>query len=214
MKKLRIPYIDMEVSDINRVAAKLLTMPVNRIDTVNWPEKYPSKPEALFRIAHNGDNILLQYQVHEGEILGMVNDDNGKVWTDSCVEFFIALREDFYYNLEVTCVGRALLGHRRTGTKAEHAATEVLKSIKRLPSLGYANREKEEGDFRWTLTLVIPRTAYWKDSIETFSGLKARANFYKCGDNLTIPHFVSWSAIGTPDPSFHQPDFFGELIFE
>ncbi len=39
------------------------------------------------------------------------------------------------------------------------------------------------------------------------------ANFYKCGDKLTVPHFVTWNSIGTNKPDFHQPKFFGELYF-
>lgn len=214
MNKLVIPYIDIDTSDIEVVAEKLVSMPANMIDVVNWPAEYPSKPEVSFKIAHNGDSILLQYRVHENEILGVVSEDNGEVWTDSCAEFFISFDDGFYYNLETTCVGRALLGYRKIGASSEHAPLEIMRSIKRLPSLGDGKRNKEQGDFRWALTLVIPHTAYWKDDIETFSGLKARGNFYKCGDNLTIPHFVSWNAIDTPAPSFHQPGFFGELEFD
>lgn len=214
MKKLLIPKIDVDTSDIESVAEKLSSLSANRIDTINWPEEYPSKPEVSFKIAHNNDNILLQYEVYENEILGVVTEDNGEVWTDSCAEFFITFDDNSYYNLETTCVGRALLGYRKPGVEAEHASPEIMKSIKRLPSLGFENREKQQGDFRWSLTLIIPATAYWKDRIKTFSGIKARGNFYKCGDNLTTPHFVSWSEIDTPSPSFHQPTFFGQLEFE
>lgn len=214
MKKLIIPRINIDTSDINIVADKLSSLPANKVETINWPLEYPSRPEVFFRIAHNGENILLQYEVHEDEILGVVAEDNGEVWTDSCAEFFITFDEGFYYNLETTCVGRALLGYRKIGVEAVHAPVEIVKSIKRLPSLGFTNREKQKGDFRWTLTLVIPHTAYWKDDLKSFGGLKARGNFYKCGDNLTTPHFVSWTTIETPNPNFHQPGYFGELEFE
>lgn len=214
MKKLIIPRINIDASDINAVADALSYLDANAVDTVNWPSEYPSKPEVSFKIAHNGENILLQYQVHEDEILGVVAEDNGEVWTDSCAEFFITFDNSCYYNLETTCVGRALLGYRQTGVGAVHAPSDIMESIKRLPGLGFTNREKQKGDFKWVLTLVIPCTAYWKDDIKSFAGLKARGNFYKCGDNLTTPHFVSWTTIDTPSPSFHQPGFFGELEFE
>lgn len=214
MKKLLIPKIDITASDIEAVSRKLAELPANKIDTINWADAYPSKPEVSFRIAHNGDNILLQYTVHENEILAVVTEDNGEVWTDSCVEFFITLDDAHYYNAEFTCIGKALLGYRDFSGKALHGSEAVMKSIKRLSSLGTENKAKEQGDFHWTLTLVIPRTAYWESDIKTFDGLKARGNFYKCGDNLTTPHFVSWAEIDTPNPSFHQPKFFGELEFE
>lgn len=214
MKKLIIPYIETDSLDVDAVAGRLSVLPANAIDLINWPDEYPSKPEVFFRIAHNGDNILLQYQVREDEILGMVTEDNGEVWTDSCAEFFITFDNAYYYNIESNCIGRVLLGYRKTGERAEHASPETMRSVGRLPGLGFEKRSRQKGDFRWTLTLIIPLAAFWKSNIKNLRGVKARGNFYKCGDNLTVPHFVSWAKIETPEPSFHQPGFFGELIFE
>lgn len=213
MKKLIIPKIEVDISNIENVANKLSTLQSHLIDTINWKETHPSKPEVCFRIAHNGDNLFLQYSVHENEILGVVTEDNGKVWTDSCVEFFVSFDDAHYYNTEATCTSRVLLGYRKYGEHAEHGSIDVLKSIQRLASLGVNKIEKQEGDFNWNLTLIIPRSTYWKSSIKTFDGIKAKGNFYKCGDNLSTPHFVSWNKIDTPKPSFHQPSFFGELEF-
>jgi len=46
------------------------------------------------------------------------------------------------------------------------------------------------------------------------NGKTMRANFYKCGDKLQTPHFLSWAPIDLPKPKFHCPEFFGELVFE
>ena len=45
-------------------------------------------------------------------------------------------------------------------------------------------------------------------------GARMKANFYKCGDKLQTPHFLSWNRIDLPSPNFHRPDFFGTLEFE
>ena len=214
MKKITVPKISMDATDINLVARRLEALCVNKIDTVNWPETYPSKPDVMFAIAHNGENILLQYRVKENEILAAVTKDNGEVWTDSCVEMFLSFDNQHYYNAEFTCIGKALLGYRKFGEKAVHASIPTMQSILRQPSLGTANRGKEIDNFDWVLTLVIPRTTFWESDITSFDGLHAKGNFYKCGDNLSTPHFVSWTTIETPSPSFHQPSFFGELFFE
>jgi len=214
-KKINVKKVEANPNDMQSVSRLLDETEKHDIDVVNWPDQYPSKPEVSFSIAHNGDNILLKYFVHENEILGNVTQDNGEVWTDSAVEFFLMFGNDYYYNAEFNCIGTALLGHKATGDNdIEHASPEIMKSIKRLASLGTEKRNKETGDFHWTLTVAIPKTAYWQDSIDTFSGLKALGNFFKCGDNLTTPHYLSWTEIDTPNPSFHQPDFFGELEFE
>lgn len=45
-------------------------------------------------------------------------------------------------------------------------------------------------------------------------GKTMKGNFYKCGDKLQTPHFLSWSPIGLERPMFHCPAFFGTLSFE
>lgn len=203
------------VENTESIKGVLSVLPSNDITYVNWPEEYPSKPDASFRIAHNGSHLFLHYFVHENEILAETREDNGPVWTDSCVEFFISFGDSpFYYNAEFSCIGTALLAYREKKESAEHADGIIMNSIQRYPSLGREPIAKVEGDFRWDMLLVIPVSAYWKSGLATFDGVKARANFYKCGDNLTVPHFLSWSPIHTESPNFHIPVYFGTLDFE
>ena len=44
-------------------------------------------------------------------------------------------------------------------------------------------------------------------------GTQWRGNFYKCGDRTSHPHWGSWAPVDTPEPSFHQPDFYQPLVF-
>ncbi|MFY9152364.1 MAG: carbohydrate-binding family 9-like protein, partial [Prolixibacteraceae bacterium] len=60
----------------------------------------------------------------------------------------------------------------------------------------------------------IPWEVFYKHELKPVSGKKMRGNFYKCGDGLSVPHFVSWTKIKTEKPSFHEPAFFGGLEFE
>ena len=45
-------------------------------------------------------------------------------------------------------------------------------------------------------------------------GVSWRANFYKCADKTSHPHWLTWSVIDFPEPDFHQPHFFGTLEFK
>lgn len=213
---LFVPLID--VADVNNPSAIVECMQdviVNEVACVNWPGEYPSAPKVTFKIAHDGSHIFLHFFVEENEVLAKTAEDNGPVWTDSCVEFFMSFAgSSFYYNAEFSCIGKMLLGYRKDRKNAEHASVEVISSIKRYPSLGSEPFDKKQGDFKWNMLLVIPVSAYWHTGLKTFSGVKARANFYKCGDNLTIPHFLSWNPIRTEKPNFHVPQYFGELNFE
>ena len=64
------------------------------------------------------------------------------------------------------------------------------------------------------MMILIPKQCLIKDEGLMFSGFKARANFYNCADETIIPHFVTWNPIGTEKPDYHQPQYFGEIIFE
>lgn len=62
------------------------------INIVNWKE-YPYQPQVSFRIAYTNDAILVHYKVVEDSVRAKYGEDNGSVWTDSCVEFSLFLRE-------------------------------------------------------------------------------------------------------------------------
>ena len=119
-----------------------------------------------------------------------------------------------YYNFECTCIGKMLLGWHPAGAAKEDASLDVLGTIKRIPSLGYENFALREGENSWSMIEIIPASTLFRSNVESWNGKKMRANFYKCGDNLPTPHFISWNAIEWPEPSFHRPEFFGELDFE
>lgn len=38
-------------------------------------------------------------------------------------------------------------------------------------------------------------------------------NLFKCGDELSHPHFLSWQPIRTEKPDFHRPEFFAQVRF-
>ena len=186
----------------------------NAIACVNWPE-YPYQPEVKFRVAHISDAILLHYQVTEASVRAVATHDDGRVWEDACVEFFLSPEgNDFYYNFECNCAAKLLLHGGPAGGERPGASEDVLRSVKRWASLGTEPFEEKVGECTWEVALVIPTSAIFRHSIDSLDGKVMRANFYKCGDLLQTPHFLSWSPIDLPKPKFHCPEFFGELMFE
>lgn len=184
------------------------------IDVVNWKE-YPYKPEVCFRIAHTGKEILLHYKVKEASVRAVADKDNGRVWEDACVEFFVSPDGDnSYYNFECNCIGNLLIQGGVVNGSRPMATPEILAMVKRWSSLGNKPFEERVGECCWELTMVIPVTALFKHSLNSLNGKKMKGNFYKCGDKLQTPHFLSWSPINLERPMFHCPRFFGMLTFE
>ena len=186
----------------------------NPIACVNWKE-YPYRPAVEFRAAHTGDAILLHYRVTEASVRAVAAQDDGRVWEDACVEFFLSPEgNDFYYNFECNCAAKLLLHGGLAGTERPGAPEEVLQSVKRWASLGTEPFEERVGECTWEVALVIPVSAIFRHEITSLDGKAMRANFYKCGDLLQTPHFLSWNPIDLPQPKFHCPEFFGEVKFE
>ena len=216
MNKLSIKKLNTTAVDASAVPALMDAAGVefNPIACVNWAD-YPYQPEIKFRAAHTGDAILLHYQVTEASVRAVALADDGKVWEDACVEFFLSPEgNDFYYNFECNCAAKLLLHGGPAGGERPTASEEVLKSVKRWASLGTEPFEERVGECTWEVALVIPTSAIFRHEIADLNGKTMRANFYKCGDKLQTPHFLSWAPIDLPKPKFHCPEFCGELTFE
>lgn len=212
---MQVKYLKSIVRDAVDVPSVLDNAGVEfqAINNVNWPDKFPYCPDVKVRMAYNSLSILLHYQVTEDSFRG-IYEDNGNVWTDSCVEFFIQpMGEGIYYNLECNCVGSILIGAGPDRQNRERAAADTLGSVQRWSSLGRKLREETEGPKMWEVALIVPFSAFFKHRIRSMVGMHARANFYKCGDELQKPHFLSWNPIKLEKPNFHCPEFFGNVDF-
>ena len=91
---------------------------------------------------------------------------------------------------------------------------QIIKKIEVESSLGNQPFQEKSGNFEWEMMIRVPVESFAFDNIKSLNGLKATANFYKCGDDTTIPHFVTWNPVGTENPDYHRPEFFGKVLFE
>lgn len=62
----------------------------------------------------------------------------------------------------------------------------------------------------WSLTICIPFEVIGLDPARLPE--KLRGNIYKCGDKTAHPHFLSWAPVGTSQPDFHRPEYFGTFL--
>ena len=195
---------------LSEISEKFYFSDKQSIGFTPW-KKFPYKPAASFSIAHSSDCIYLKYFVSEKEIRYVNREINSPVYEDSCVEFFIQFDSKGYYNLEFNCAGTILVGFGKNKSKRNLLSPELIGLIKCKAKLKELTSPRS---FYWELTIVIPIQLFIHHDLKTFEGIRARANFYKCGDLLPDPHFLAWSCIESETPNFHLPEFFGELQFE
>ena len=212
MKHLSVPYLGLEdttaIADISR---KLDHVRQEIIDHAPW-NAFPYKPQASFAMAYGDSSVYLKFFVEEKHVRAVYSEPNQPVYKDSCVEFFVSFADEpEYYNFEFNCAGTCLLSFGEQRNNRKMTTADLIKSIAFQSSIKPTT--KKDANIGWELTLVIPFDAFQYHQITSMKGIKCRANFYKCGDDLPEPHFLAWNMINTEEPDFHRPEFFGTLEF-
>jgi len=214
MNQLQVPFFSEDISndDLNGVSRLLDLQEKHSIDHLLWSSN-GYQPEVCFFIAYTASSILVKYVVKEKYHKAVYQNTNDPVFKDSCVEMFIAFDSDAaYYNLEFNYLGTALAGYG-TG-KSERV--EIKKTlVEKINSHHLINLSGEASGANayWELTLNIPFEVFEHHNITSLKKQVCRVNFYKCGDELPEPHFLSWNNINYPTPNFHLPGFFGGAEF-
>jgi len=206
---LQIKYLKAGTGvTLDQLSQKLNDYPVNTLTNDSWPQ-IPTICTTSFIVAHTGQNILLKFKVFNDYFGTAPRKINEEVHLDNCVEFFISFdHSDSYYNMEFNCQGVGKMAYGRQ--KGDRVFIEEA-DLRNIQTLTTADRQGDS--FNWEMTWLIPAEVFTFHQIKTFDGLGASGNFYKCGDGLPQPHFLSWNRIDAELPDFHRPDFFGKLSF-
>jgi hypothetical protein len=184
-----------------------------QIDTINW-KGFDYKPEVELSIGYGDFEIFLKFYVREDYFKAEKTETNQMVCEDSCVEFFVSPEDDgTYYNIEFNGIGTCLAGYGTGRKNSTRLNPEMISKIRRITTAGDRPVKERTGKYEWSLTTAIPIDLFFKHKVTDLKGKSFRANFYKCGDKLTIPHYLTWNPVGTEKPDYHQPKYFGLLKF-
>lgn len=211
MNELTIPFMDIDKS-FEEINDYFDGLSVNVIDHVNW-SSFPYKPEVSFRLFYTSYAIYIRYDISEQSVLALKQSVNDPVYQDSCVEFFISPKADCYYNFEFNAIGIPYGGYKESGSGGTMSNEKVSK-IRTHSTLGSDPFEETEEAVSWSLTVEIPLSLFIGEDVDRLRGRSMTANFYKCGDHMKVPHFISWNKIVCDKPNFHRPEDFGTVHFE
>lgn len=215
MKQLEVPYLPLldKQSLLEEISDELDNLEKNLLDKAPWLN-YSYKPSVKFALGYSLDCIFIKFYVAEEAVRAKFRNINDPVYKDSCVEFFISFNgEENYYNLEFNCLGTCRLGFGEGRENRALAPEERIRKMKHGVVLQKTASPTGERLTTWELTLMIPAEVFYQHEIATFSGVNARGNFYKCGDELPRPHYLAWNNIYAQEPNFHLPEYFGEVQF-
>jgi hypothetical protein len=209
----RVPAAALEAIDFSHAE-------VGRLGHVR-PESSDHRPETTFRVLHDGTNLYVRFDVLDRYVRAVQTAYQAPVCTDSCVEFFVRPNAGKgYFNFEVNAGGTLLLSFVEDPTRTASGlkrATPVPEEWGRQviirSSLPAVVEPEIAGPVAWHVCYQVPFAL-----LEAFVGAAGRggavwrANFYKCGDKTSHPHWLSWSPVSALN--FHLPECFGELSLE
>jgi len=176
-------------------------------------------PKVQAKVSYDDDFIYVIWRVEDNYVLARRTNNQELVCKDSCVEFFFTPSGDpdknGYFNLETSCSGVMMFAANVPGVPNGVTAADITRVVIAGSLKGPIDTEIAKPT-TWTLEYKIPIDVLQRLSQvqKPGPGVTWRANFYKCADESSHPHWLTWSHVDWPTPRFHIPKYFGTLSFQ
>lgn len=204
-------YTVCSVEDRSAFEEQLFRLPAAGIAHFPWDS--PPHPNSYAILAAGPCALHVFLRTDEEEIRAEQTEQNGPIYTDSCLEVYLmpSPSSGLYLNIEVNPKGVMFfsVGKERAGRRLITAETP------RDLNLKTSVRPADYGGVGWTVLYDLPYATIHKYVPEfdpRSPSAEMRGNFYKCGNGLTKPHWGMWSPVEAPKPDFHRPEYFGRLV--
>lgn len=181
---------------------------IEAVTLEHQPWLAPCDIAATAKLCHDGENLYVRMEAKERNIRATLTGALDQVCNDSCLEFFLAPKADDhrYFNFEWNKLCNAYVGF---GGERRTRARQILKNPREL----FAPVSFDTAD-GWGIEYRIP-AAFIRMYMPEFELTgEAACNFYKCGDETEIPHYLAWAKLSSEKPDYHRRQDFGTLIFK
>lgn len=181
------------------------------------PEHFPFTQA---KIGYDESSLYVIFRVEDKYVKAVHSNYQDPVFKDSCVEFFFTPGGDLnagYFNLEMNCGGTMLFHHqKKPRTDRTSISEEDVKKVTVAHSLPKLIDPEIEEKTTWVVEYRIPFSLLknYHEFSKPESGTTWRANLYKCADDTSHPHWLTWTKVDFPTPNFHLPEYFGLLEFQ
>ena len=195
---------------------------IEPLELANYMGQRPRHfPRTQAKLAYDDQGIYVIFRVEDRYIRAVARQHQDMVCRDSCVEFFFAPHTDLakgYFNLEMNCGGTMLLNYqvipRQNMIPLSASILERIEVAHTLPKI--VDPEIAEPT-TWTVEYRLPVDFLGQchpSPVKPAPGVSWRTNFFKCADETSQPHWLTWARVDRPKPDFHVPEYFGTLEFK
>ena len=185
-------------------------------------ESSSHRPCTSVKLLYSSDGLHGLFMVRDRYIRCIRHRFQDTVYKDSCVEFFVQPKSDRgYFNFEFNCGGTLLAAYIVDSTRVKSGfkeftplSPEDARQLQIFHSLPEAIDPEITDETLWFVEFYIPFTLFEKYVGLTLpvAGQIWRANFYKCADESSHPHWAAWAPVD--ELNFHLPRCFGHLHFQ
>jgi hypothetical protein len=185
------------------------------------PESSDHHPLAEAKLLYDDRSIHVFFKVNDRYVRSIHTGHMAEVWKDSCVEWFVQPKPDKgYFNFEVNCGGSLYASYvedpQRINNKLKKFTPlpyETCRTIVIYHSMPSVVDPEIAVPVEWSIELNVPVKVFepFIGPVGPLAGQEWRANFYKCGDETSHPHWAAWSPVS--EKNFHRPQEFGKINF-
>ena len=185
------------------------------------PEGSDHRPKTAVRLLYDHNGVFGVFRVEDRYIRCRHGSYRDPVYKDSCVEFFVQPNPDKgYFTFEFNCGGALLCSHITDPARTSggfrafvNLPEEDGKQVIIYHSMPPLTEPEITEPTVWLLEFFIPFGLLEKyvGPVRNIAGRIWRANFFKCGDETSHPHWSSWTSL--PERNFHLPEYFGTISF-
>jgi hypothetical protein len=179
------------------------------------------RPRTSLRLLYNNEGIFGIFRVEDRYVRCIHTKYGEAVYKDSCVELFVKPKPDKgYFNFEFNCGGTLLCSYITDPERTEDGFREYVlipEAEARVVEIHHSMPQVVDPEIaepaEWTLEFFISfgLIGRYTGSPGDVSWQEWKANFYKCGDETSHPHWGSWQPL--PEKNFHLPECFGSIRF-
>ncbi len=178
-------------------------------------------PRTRAKVLYDDAAVYVTFRVEDRYVRAVAKRHQDSVCLDSCVEFFFTPGPDVspgYFNLEMNCGGTMLFHWQvRPREGMVDVAGGDLARIEVAYTMPRTVDPQRDEPTTWTVAYRVPFEVvakYCPGAERPGPGVRWRANFYKCADATSHPHWLTWAPVDHPSPDFHRPASFGTLVFK
>lgn len=184
-----------------------------QMSSFHWESDPPYRPDCFCKIGIVNDSIVAFLKCYESDPRAVYENRDDPMYLDSCLELFVACVKDRkeYVNVECNSKG-AFLSEFGDGKYNRRLVADITSLSPEVCSFKGNDAKGAYWGVQIALSNAFVREIYELNSDFYFSDI--RANFFKCGDDCEVQHYVAFAPVTTLPPGFHNPDCFVDFIKE